>query len=191
MLYFLKEGDMLFPRFVPHCVRAKYYIESVAWLLCLNFLICKTGVVRITHLIRLWGRHTTIWGSVNLFSSSLLLLWPHITSLAASPALFCSPFQLGMAMRSSSWSMGERKRRIKKFLPLSFSSLVFNFFFFAVQSLSPSWTTLWLFLLPYLLPPSTSPRWWPHAPPAPPHEPTLLPGTSSLLRVRCVFSHWG
>lgn len=130
MLYFLKEGDMLFPRFVPHCVRAKYYIESVAWLLCLNFLICKTGVVRITHLIRLWGRHTTIWGSVNLFSSSLLLLWPHITSLAASPALFCSPFQLGMAMRSSSWSMGERKRRIKKFLPLSFSSLVFNFFFF-------------------------------------------------------------
>jgi hypothetical protein len=39
---------------------------------------------------------------------------------------------------------------------------------------------------PMPFPPTQSPRGFPH-----PHQSSLLPGASSLSRVRCIFSHWG
>ena len=65
------------------------------------------------------------------------------------------------------------------------------FFFnlcFTVQSLSPSLSSLWLFLILYPLPClqenlPTSPH--------PLYQTFPLPGASNFSRVRCIFSHWG
>jgi hypothetical protein len=74
------------------------------------------------------------------------------------------------------------------------SSLLLSFFFFFKLPLifffySPviiaSQSALWQFLIPFLL---ISKRMSP--PTTPPHQDSPFPGTSSLLRVKCIFSHW-
>lgn len=75
---------------------------------------------------------------------------------------------------------------------LCFLKNYYSFYFFTVQSLSPFWSTLWLSHLPFLLPHPTSPCLQEDVPTPPPlfYQTSPLPGASSLLRVRCIFSHW-
>lgn len=75
---------------------------------------------------------------------------------------------------------------------LCFLKNYYSFYFFTVQSLSPFWSTLWLSHIPFLLPLPTSPCLQEDVPSPPPlfHQTSPLSGASSLLRVRCIFSHW-
>jgi len=62
-------------------------------------------------------------------------------------------------------------------------------FVFKLQILFLFQSTLQLFHIPYILPapPFSTRMSLSH----PPHQISKLPGASSLLRVRCIFSHWG
>jgi hypothetical protein len=62
-------------------------------------------------------------------------------------------------------------------------------FIFTLQILFPSWSTPWLFHIPHLLP-CFHEDVLAHPSSPPPHHTSQLPETSSLLRVRCVFSDW-
>jgi hypothetical protein len=66
-------------------------------------------------------------------------------------------------------------------------ALFIFYLFFMLQILFPSWSTVQLFCIPYLLPTP-----WLHkdvpTTPHPPHQTSKLCGPSSLLRVRCIFS---
>ena len=61
----------------------------------------------------------------------------------------------------------------------------FFFFFFTIQILYPFRSTLWLFHIPFFLP------YYHEGVPRPQplhHQTSPLPGTSSLMRVKCIFS---
>jgi len=65
----------------------------------------------------------------------------------------------------------------------------FNFYYFqfcTLQSLPPSWSTFPQFLIPFLSPMSSS-----RCPHPPTWQASPFPGSSSLSRVKLVFSHWG
>ena len=57
-----------------------------------------------------------------------------------------------------------------------------------IQVLFSSWSTLKVLYILYLIPSPVSPRGCPQPPL--PHQISKLPGTSSLLRVRYIFSEW-
>jgi hypothetical protein len=73
--------------------------------------------------------------------------------------------------------------------PLYFLSLFFKlFFYFTLQILFPSWSTLLLFYIPYLLTAPLTPWGCPLQPQ--PHQISKLPGYSSHLWVRYIISDW-
>lgn len=75
-------------------------------------------------------------------------------------------------------------------LAFSFLSFLFQFYFivfYILHILSPSQSTLWLFLIPFLL--LISKRMSTYLHPSA-HQNSPYPGASSLSRVGCVFSHW-
>jgi hypothetical protein len=63
--------------------------------------------------------------------------------------------------------------------------LLINLFFYIPYFISP--ITFWLFHIPYLHPTHLSTRGCPHSPP---NLTSVIPGDSSLLRVRCIISEW-
>ena len=70
------------------------------------------------------------------------------------------------------------------------SFLEFNLqFCFTVQTVSLSYSNLWLLHIPYLLLP-LSPRGCSFPTPTPPHHMYSLTGALSLMRVKYIFSHW-
>jgi hypothetical protein len=68
-------------------------------------------------------------------------------------------------------------------------SLFLFFLFFNFFLNNPSWPTLWLFYISYLLWPLPARTLGPRGCPRP-QQTAPFPGTSSLLRVGCIFSHW-
>lgn len=67
----------------------------------------------------------------------------------------------------------------KAMVCLGFFLILFNLFF-TLEILSPSWSTHWLFHIPYLLTNPLSPQGCSHPPS---HQTSKLPGASSFLRL--------